>query len=193
MLLLNIFDLIGIVSSYPRFWIIVLILSVPNLLISSSSNDMKNCEYPGSPWRPARPLNWLSIRLDSCLSVPITHSPPSSLTPSPSLISVPRPAMFVAIVIAPFWPAFAMISASLAWFLAFNTSCGRCSFWSSLLRCSFDSTEIVPTRIGCPLACTSLIKFTIALYLPFSVANIKSAISSLIHGLFVGISITYIL
>ena len=35
-----------------------------------------------------------------------------SVTPSPSLMSVPRPAMFVAIVIAPGCPAFATISAS---------------------------------------------------------------------------------
>lgn len=38
-----------------------------------------------------------------------------------SLMSVPRPAMLVAIVTAPFWPASSMICASRSWFLAFNT------------------------------------------------------------------------
>jgi hypothetical protein len=53
---------------------------------------------PGSPCRPARPLSWLSIRRESCLAVPITANP---CVPSPSLMSVPRPAMFVDIVTAP--------------------------------------------------------------------------------------------
>ena len=34
------------------------------------------------PWRPERPLNWLSILRDSCLSVPIIASPPAALTSS---------------------------------------------------------------------------------------------------------------
>ena len=38
-------------------------------------------------------------------------------------MSVPRPAMFVAIVTAPYFPACAIISASFSWYFAFNTSC----------------------------------------------------------------------
>ena len=47
--------------------------------------------------------------------------PPSFSTPDPNLMSVPLPAIFVAIVIAFFKPAFATISASLWCCLAFNT------------------------------------------------------------------------
>ena len=47
----------------------------------------------------------VSMRRASCRSVPTMCSPPSSRTPSPSLMSVPRPAMLVAIVTAPRWPA----------------------------------------------------------------------------------------
>ena len=50
------------------FWI----LSPPKRRTRSSSRLTKNLVEPGSPCLAARPLNWLSIRLDSCLSVPIT-------------------------------------------------------------------------------------------------------------------------
>ena len=152
-------------------------ISEPNLKINSSSQHTKNLEYPGSPWRPERPLNWLSIRLASWRSVPITHNPAAwwtslvsliSLTPSPSLISVPRPAILVAIVIAPNWPAFSIIWASLSWFLAFKTSCGKPSLVKRLDKSSLFSTETVPTKIGWPNACLAFISLTIALYLAFS-------------------------
>ncbi len=98
-------------------------LSPPKILIKSSSRETKNCEDPGSPCLPALPLSWSSILLASCLSVPITQSPPSSLTVlassifggfPPKIISTPRPAIFVAIVTAPFLPACAIISPSLS-------------------------------------------------------------------------------
>lgn len=41
----------------------------------------------------------------------------------PSFMSTPRPAMFVAMVTAPNLPAWAIISPSLSWFLAFRISC----------------------------------------------------------------------
>src|SRR5712692_10413132 len=41
----------------------------------------------------------------------------------PSRMSVPRPAMFVAIVTAPLRPACATISASCAWYFALSTTC----------------------------------------------------------------------
>ena len=34
-------------------------------------DDRKNRLEPGSPWRPARPRNWLSMRRDSCRSEPM--------------------------------------------------------------------------------------------------------------------------
>ncbi len=36
-----------------------------NRRITSSSNETKKRELPGSPWRPERPRSWLSIRLAS--------------------------------------------------------------------------------------------------------------------------------
>ena len=52
--------------------------------------------------------------------------------------------------------------ASRSWFLAFSTSCGmprRSSRWE---RCSDTSTEIVPTRTGCPMAWRSTMSSTTA-------------------------------
>ena len=88
------------------------ILSDPNFLIKSSSSETKNRDEPGSPCLPERPLSCRSTRRESCLSVPIMANPPAFFTPSPSLISVPRPAMLVAMVTAPASPALATISAS---------------------------------------------------------------------------------
>src|SRR3954465_15970232 len=53
-------------------------LSVPKMRIRSSSSDRKNLECPGSPCRPERPRNWLSMRRLSCRSVPSTNSPPAT-------------------------------------------------------------------------------------------------------------------
>src|SRR5713226_7577716 len=46
-------------------------------------------EEPGSPWRPARPRNWLSIRRASWRSVPRMCSPPSATTSSCSDLHCP--------------------------------------------------------------------------------------------------------
>ena len=81
-------------------------------------------------------------------------------------MSVPRPAMLVAIVTDPFSPAFAIISASRAWFLAFNTSCGICLLFNKLSINSFVSIAIVPTSTGCPALCLLSISSTRALNLP---------------------------
>ena len=110
-------------SFNPILSINLAIRSEPNFRIKSSSSETKKREEPGSPCRPARPLNCLSTRLESCLSVPIIANPPASFTPSPSLMSVPRPAIFVAIVTAPGNPALATISASFWWYFAFRTWC----------------------------------------------------------------------
>ena len=52
----------------------------PKRRISSSSSETKKRDEPGSPWRPARPRSWLSMRRASWRSVPSTCSPPSSRT-----------------------------------------------------------------------------------------------------------------
>ena len=54
--------------------------SDPNILIRSSSSETKKILSPGSPCLPERPLNWLSILLLSCLSVPMMHNPPETTT-----------------------------------------------------------------------------------------------------------------
>jgi hypothetical protein len=64
------------------------------------------------------------------------------------MMSVPRPAMLVAIVTMPGRPASAMISASRSWNFALSTLCSIFRFFSSFERCSDDSTEAVPTSTG---------------------------------------------
>ena len=67
----------------------------------------------------------------------------------PSRMSVPRPAMLVAIVTMPRRPAWATISASFSWNLALRTT------WRTPLRLRISesssdfSMEVVPTRTGC--------------------------------------------
>jgi len=143
---------IGISSSIPTWVIISCILSPPKSLMSSSSKDTKNLDSPGSPCLPDLPLSWLSILLDSCLSEPITYKPPTSFTPSPSAISVPLPAIFVAMVTEPFCPASAITIASLSCCFAFSTLCLIPSLESMLESISDFSTDVVPTSIGCPFA-----------------------------------------
>ena len=126
-------------SSRPSLRSIPSIRSEPKIRIKSSSRLRKNFEAPGSPCRPDRPRNWLSIRRLSWRSVPMMISPPdvrtlalSSLISDwifmalisstvllgavasiatrisrlpPNWISVPRPAMLVAMVRAPTRPA----------------------------------------------------------------------------------------
>src|SRR2546430_13085899 len=68
-------------------------------------------------------------------------------------MSVPRPAMLVAIVMAPGCPACATISASRWWYLAFKTSCRKPRRLSMRDSVSETSTLTVPTRIGRPRSC----------------------------------------
>ncbi len=74
-----------------------------------------------------------------------------SSTLPPSLMSVPRPAMFVAMVIAPSLPASATICASCSCWRAFRTLCCSLALVSSVLSISDFSIEVVPTRTGCAL------------------------------------------
>jgi len=76
---------------------------------------------------------------------------------------VPRPAMLVAIVTAPSRPAWATISASRSWYLAFSTSWRMPRFLSSAATRSDFSMETVPTRIGCPCSCRVRMSSTTAL------------------------------
>ena len=87
----------------------------------------------------------------------------------PSMMSVPRPAMLVAMVMAPFLPAWATISASRSWFLAFRTLKSFVRFCSILARSSLFSTLTVPTSTGWPLAWHSITWSMTARYLPATV------------------------
>ena len=87
----------------------------------------------------------------------------------PSMISVPRPAMLVAMVMAPFLPACATISASRSWFLAFSTLKLRVYFCSIFARVSLFSTLTVPTSTGWPFWWHSSTCWITALYLPLTV------------------------
>ncbi|GBU22696.1 hypothetical protein R80B4_02608 [Fibrobacteres bacterium R8-0-B4] len=68
--------LIASPSGVPSLSITILILSAPNMRIRSSSIDRKNFDDPGSPWRPAPPRSWLSMRRLSWRSVPMMCRPP---------------------------------------------------------------------------------------------------------------------
>ena len=123
-------------SFTPNRSITLAIRSLANRRINLSSRETKNTDEPGSPCRPARPRNCLSTRRLSWRSVPIMAKPPASLTSGDNLISVPRPAIFVAMVTAPkrwpslsrvLCPANATMSASFWWSLALST------WWGILL------------------------------------------------------------
>ena len=64
------------------------------------------------------------------------------------MMSVPRPAMLVATVTTPLWPASATTLASSACCLAFRTECGTPRFFSRPESSSDFSTEVVPTSTG---------------------------------------------
>jgi len=66
----------------------------------------------------------------------------------PSTMSVPRPAMLVAMVTIFGCPACTTISASRACCLAFNTWCGSLTFSSMPESSSEFSIEVVPTSTG---------------------------------------------
>ena len=108
-------------SSKPIRSITLATRSDPKSRMRLSSRETKNCELPGSPCLPERPLSCRSTRRESCLSVPTMASPPALFTSSESLMSVPLPAMFVAIVTIPGLPASATMSASFLCNFALST------------------------------------------------------------------------
>ncbi len=101
-------------------------------------------------------------------------------------MSVPRPAMFVAIVIAFGRPASATICASCACCLAFSTLCGRPDCFSMPDSSSEFSIEVVPTRTGWPRSWQSRMSARIASYFSFAVRNTWSCRSWRIIGRCVG-------
>ena len=77
-------------------------------------------------------------------------SPPASLTSLESLMSVPRPAMLVAIVTVPGLPASDTTSASRWCILALSTWCLMLRMPSIFESSSLISTVVVPTSTGRP-------------------------------------------
>ena len=108
----------------------------------------------------------------------------------PSRMSVPRPAMLVAIVTAPFLPAWATISASFSWNFAFSTTCSTPRRASMPLKSSLFSTLTVPTSTGWPVAWRLTTSSMMAAYFAFIVTNTASFMSSRIMGRLVGMVTT---
>ena len=67
-------------------------------------------------------------------------------------MSVPRPAMLVAMVTAPGRPAWAMTCDSRSCCLAFSTWCAIFALASCPEKCSELAIEVVPTSTGWPRA-----------------------------------------
>src|ERR1035438_2028335 len=116
--------------------------------------------------------------------VPITRSPPSSVTPPPSWMSTPRPAMFVDMVTAPRWPARATMAASSSSLRALSTECGRSS--SDRLRRSDSSTlqaelKLQQARFDLTFTQRQLLANLSSYYLEANVAS--SQMASLKHSL----------
>ena len=88
----------------------------------------------------------------------------------PSRMSVPRPAMLVAMVTAPDRPAWATTSASFSCSLALRTLCLIPRRFSRSPSISLISTLIVPTRTGRPASCSSVISSMTAFHLPLCCA-----------------------
>jgi hypothetical protein len=78
------------------------------------------------------------------------------------MMSVPRPAMFVATVTAFLRPASATMAASRACCLALSTSCLTPRLRSNVESSSLFSTETVPTSTGWPSRCRSTMSSTTA-------------------------------
>ena len=116
--------------------------------------------------------------------------PPASFTPAPNLISVPRPAMLVAMVTVPDVPASATISASFWCNLAFNTLWRMPLNLSIRLNNSEISTEVVPTNTGRPASVNFTISSATALYFSRVVRYTKSSKSLRLVFTLVGISTT---
>ena len=109
----------------------------------------------------------------------------------PNFISVPLPAILVAIVIAPGFPAPATISASFSCCLALSTLCFILFLIKNSEIFSDFSMLVVPTNTGWPLTLHSIIFLVIALYFSFSVLKIWSLKSLRVIFLLVGTDTTF--
>ncbi|MNS87706.1 hypothetical protein D3C72_1216570 [compost metagenome] len=123
----------------------------------------------------------------------VAPSPSSWISASsepPSTMSVPRPAMLVAMVTAAGRPALATMVASRSCCLALSTSC----FTPALRRCSDNisevSIEVVPTSTGWPRLAHSSMSASTALNLPLRLRNTWSGLSLRMVGRLVGITTT---
>ena len=96
----------------------------------------------------------------------------------PRTISVPRPAMLVAMVTAPGRPAFSMMFASRSCCLAFSTSCAIFFCRSKPARYSDVSMEVVPTSTGCLRFEHSSMSSIMASYFSRCVRKTRSGLSS---------------
>ena len=79
-------------------------------------------------------------------------------------MSVPRPAIFVAIVTALIFPASAIIFASFSCCFALRILCLIFFVFKKDEIFSDFSMLVVPTKTGCPFLLHSIILFVIALY-----------------------------
>ena len=105
-------------------------------------------------------------------------------------MSVPRPAMLVAIVTACSAPACAMIVASCSWKRAFSTECFTPRLVSSSLSSSLFSMLTVPTSTGCPRVRASSISAATASNFSRPVRYTSSSPSFRTTGTLVGTSTT---
>ena len=102
------------------------------------------------------PMIGVTVKVEGAIGGAITDldgnftvaAPSGVLSLPPRMMSVPRPAMLVAMVTVPSRPALATISASLMCCLAFSTSCLMPLLCSIADRISDFSTEMVPTSTG---------------------------------------------
>mmetsp|Transcript_7 Transcript_7/g.26 ORF Transcript_7/g.26 Transcript_7/m.26 type:complete len:243 (+) Transcript_7:1184-1912(+) len=106
----------------------------------------------------------------------------------PRMMSVPRPAMFVAMVTWPARPAWPTISLSRWTFsgLAFSSWYGTPTSSSRSPRNSLCSTLVVPMRTGRPFLCMRVTSVRTAFHFPFSVLKTTSGKSSRLLSRFVG-------
>ena len=87
----------------------------------------------------------------------------------PSKMSVPRPAMLVAMVTAPSLPAWATMLASSRCLLAFKMLCAMPLRFRPVDKTSDFSTDTVPTKTGWPLLWVCSMSSTMAMYFSLSV------------------------
>src|SRR6266540_3649779 len=130
---------------------------VANIRMRSSSRDRKNLDSPGSPCRPERPRSWLSIRRDSCRSVPSTHSPPSCTTLSCSAATSP---VLISTSDCSAWLHASGSISSGSMPLTRSDSCARYStlppsMMSTPRPAMLVATVTAPSRPACAMMCAS--------------------------------------